>query len=73
MHSGEACAYEHKRTGVKVRPSLLRLAELSDIKTASNVLAELKRLVGPVADGEGLRRAAAEYVYKRIAEAFCGR
>jgi hypothetical protein len=26
-----------------------------------------------VADGEGLRRAAAEYVYKRIAEALCGR
>jgi hypothetical protein len=59
--------------GVRIRPSLLRLTELSDIKTASYVLAELKRLVGPVADAESIRRVAAEYVYKRVVEALCGR
>jgi len=57
-----------KGGGVKIRPSLLRLTELSDIKTASYVLAELKKAVGPVADGESLRRIAAELVYRKIAE-----
>jgi len=57
-----------KGGGVKIRPSLLRLTELSDIKTASYVLAELKRVVGPVADSESLRRTAAEFVYRKISE-----
>jgi|GEM_PF-932158 len=57
-----------KGGGVKIRPSLLRLTELSDVKTASYVLAELKKAVGPVADSESLKRAAADFVYRKIAE-----
>jgi hypothetical protein len=57
-----------KGGGVKIRPSLLRLSALSDIKTASYVLAELKKVLGAVTDGESLKRVAAELVYKKIAE-----
>ncbi|ACB40151.1 hypothetical protein [Pyrobaculum neutrophilum] len=57
-----------KGGGVKLRPSLLRLESLSDKKAASYVLREIRREVGPVTDGESLKRAAAALVYRRLAE-----
>lgn len=53
--------------GVKLRPSLLRLEELSDIKTASHLLRKLEREVGSVTDGMSLRNAAVVYIYKKLA------
>ncbi|MGC8994385.1 MAG: hypothetical protein ACP5J0_03205 [Pyrobaculum sp.] len=56
-----------KGRGVKLRPSLLRLSELSDAKTAANLLNRFKKEIGAVADGAALKYAAADYVYKRLA------
>ena len=56
-----------KGRGVKLRPSLLRLSELSDVKTAANLLNRFKKEIGAVADGAALKYAAVDYVYKRLA------
>jgi len=52
--------------GVKLRPSLLRLENLSDVKTAANLLQRFKKTIGPVASGEALKTAAVDYIYKRL-------
>jgi hypothetical protein len=56
-----------KGRGVKLRPSLLRLSELSDVKIAANLLNRFKKEIGAVADGTALKYVAADYVYKRLA------
>jgi len=57
-----------KGKAVKLRPSLLGLEELSDRKAASYVIEEIKREVGPVADSESIKEAAAAIVYKKLRE-----
>lgn len=56
-------------SAVKLRPSLLGLENLSEIKIAANVLKRIREVIGPVASAEVLKWAAAEYVYRRLREA----
>ncbi len=52
---------------VRLRPSLLRLEDLSDSKAASHLLNKIKREVGPVADAVSLKHAAVAYIYRKLA------
>lgn len=51
---------------ILLRPSLLGLRELSDIKTASHFLKKIRKEVGPVADGGAIKNAAVAYIYERL-------
>ncbi|MFN3803533.1 MAG: hypothetical protein ACK4SY_00545 [Pyrobaculum sp.] len=51
---------------ILLRPSLLGLRELSDIKTASHLLRKIRREVGPVADWVAVKNAAVAYIYERL-------
>lgn len=55
-----------KGSGVKLRTTLVRLADPSDKIVASKVLNFLKREVGSITDSERLKLAAARYVYKKV-------
>ncbi|WP_258870639.1 hypothetical protein [Pyrobaculum aerophilum] len=55
-----------KGGGVKLRTTLVRLADSSDKIVASKVLKFLKREVGSITDSERLKLAAASYVYKKV-------
>ncbi|AFA38768.1 MAG: hypothetical protein QXS00_02475 [Pyrobaculum sp.] len=57
-----------KGRGVRLRPSLLRLSDLSDIKTASYVLKWIEKEVGKVADSHVIKIAATRYIYERLSE-----
>lgn len=55
-----------KGSGIKLRPTLVRLADSSDKIVAAKVLKFMRREVGSIANGERIKLAAARYVYKRI-------
>ena len=54
--------------GVVLRPSLVKLEELSDKKAASYVFRKIMAEVGPVASSTSLKHAAASFVFKKLSE-----
>ncbi|MEZ0319990.1 MAG: hypothetical protein ABWK05_08390 [Pyrobaculum sp.] len=54
--------------GIVLRPSLLKLEELSDKKVASYVFKKIRAEVGPVASSTSLKHAAASLVFKKLGE-----